>query len=137
MEKVICWKSGQSSRIQSHTTNTWMCVLEGSATEYHYNLIDQMTGETYLESDKPTPLGTCPPIREKAEFHRSVGDTSYIHDSIALQSCLVGELSDCVSLQLYSPPLPKEVKIFEPARSLVSSRTPGYYSINGVLTHPR
>jgi len=130
---VVCWKSGQNSRIQSHQTQMWTCVLEGSMTEYRYDLIDS-NGCSYLESDKPTPVGSpCPTIREKAEFHRNVGDTSHIHDSIALQSFLVGELSDCVSLHVYAPPQGKEVKIFEPARSLVSLRTPGFYSVNGVL----
>jgi cysteine dioxygenase len=131
---VVCWKSGHSSRIQSHSKHTWMCVLEGSMTEYHYDLFDS-AGNVYLESEKPTPVGSCPTIREKAEFHRNTGDTSHMHDSIAIQSFLVGELSDCVSLHVYAPPQDKEVKIFEPARSLVSLRTPGFYSINGVLTN--
>jgi cysteine dioxygenase len=148
---VVCWKSGQSSRIQSHPSQTYMCVLEGLLTEYHYDLIDTSnscnsilssspdpSAKVIHENERPTPTGRLPPgaIRERAEFHRVAGDTSHVHDSVALQSFLVGELSDCVSLHVYAPPQPKEVKIFEPARALVSLRTPGFYSINGVLTNP-
>jgi len=132
---VLCWRSGQGSRIHNHQdSHCFMSILNGQMTEHLYMLVDN-EGKYYFENERPTPVGHCPKMEETKTTRYVKGEVGYINDKMGLHVVRTGELYDGVTLHLYAPPITK-VKIFEPARGRVSVRLPGFYSVNSQLVSP-
>jgi len=126
---VVCWKSGQASRIHNHAgSNCWMGVLQGPMVESLYHKV-QADGQIICERAFPSQAGDCcPSLQQTAEHEYNKGQVAYIHDGIGLHRVSAG--SDGVTLHCYAPPI-SIATLFDTDTNTVVQRTPGFYSIGG------